>query len=102
MKGGSFFMPRKSNKNNKYSKELIESILKEHFENHYSSYYLSKKYGIPRGSIENWILKIQRPDLFPEPGSKRGRPSDSKTDWKQRYEILKKYHAFLKAQRERK
>ena len=31
-------MPRKSNKNNKYSKELIESILKEHFENHYSSY----------------------------------------------------------------
>ena len=35
----------------------------------------------------------------------KGRPKEkdlTKEDWKQRYEILKKYQAFLKAQRERK
>ena len=38
-------------------------------------------------------------------GNKRGRPKEkdlTKEDWKQRYEILKKYQAFLKAQREKK
>ena len=36
---------------------------------------------------------------------KRGRLSEknlTKEDWKERYQILKKYQAFLKAQRERK
>ena len=36
---------------------------------------------------------------------KRGRLKESnltKEDWKERYEILKKYQAFLKAQREKK
>ena len=45
--------------------------------------------------------------LHPElnTGVKRGRPKESdltKEDWKERYVILKKYQAFLKAQRERK
>ena len=38
-------------------------------------------------------------------GQKRGKFKESnltKEDWKERYEILKKYKAFLKAQRERK
>ena len=36
---------------------------------------------------------------------KTGRPKEkdlTKEDWKERYEILKKYQAFLKAQREKK
>ena len=36
---------------------------------------------------------------------KKGRNNQAhltKEDWKERYEILKKYQAFLKAQRERK
>ena len=45
--------------------------------------------------------------LHPElnTGIKRGRPKDkdlTKEDWKERYEIVKKYQAFLKAQREKK
>jgi hypothetical protein len=35
----------------------------------------------------------------------KGRPKEkdlTKEDWKERYEILKKYQAFLKAQREKK
>ena len=38
-------------------------------------------------------------------GALRGRPKEknlTKEDYKERYEILKKYQAFLKAQRERK
>ena len=33
---------------------------------------------------------------------KRGRKKEEQIDYKERYEILKKYQAFLKAQRERK
>ena len=36
-------------------------------------------------------------------GQGRNKESNlTKEDWKERYEILKKYQAFLKAQRERK
>ena len=33
---------------------------------------------------------------------KRGRNKEENIDYKERYEILKKYQAFLKAQREKK
>ena len=33
---------------------------------------------------------------------KRGRPKEIDIDYKERYEILKKYQAFIKAQREKK
>ncbi len=95
-------MASKGQKFRKYDKELIEEILCKHFDKHIDTTMLSKEYGIPKGTIKTWVLKTKRPDMFPNFGMKRGRPSDSKTDWKQRYEILKKYHAFLKAQRERK
>ena len=46
--------------------------------------------------------KIDHPEKIK--GAKRGRiPKElSKEDYKERYEIIKKYQAFLKAQRERK
>ena len=95
-------MAKKGQKFNKYPKDLIDEILKEYFENNKSTPQLAKEYSIPRGSIENWVLKVNRPDLFPGLGMKRGKPSNKDTNWKERYEILKKYRAFLKAQRERK
>ena len=52
-----------------------------------------------------WSHKFRRPDLYPKQGQKKGRPKEkdlTKEDYKERYEILKKYQAFLKAQRERK
>ena len=33
---------------------------------------------------------------------KRGRPKETNIDYKERYEILKKYQEFIKAQREKK
>ena len=50
-----------------------------------------------------WQYKSKHIELCK--GNKRGRPKEkdlTKEDYKERYEILKKYQAFLKAQREKK
>jgi transposase-like protein len=87
-----------------YSKDLKEKIVSEYKSREYGSYYnLAKKYSISDNTIYKWIVKDRKQenqinDLF----HKRGRPNESNIDYKERYEILKKYQAFLKAQRERK
>ena len=65
--------------------------------------YVAKKYNIPSGTIFTWTDKKNHPEKVT--GFKKGRKKEknlTKEDWKERYEILKKYQAFLKAQRERK
>ncbi len=67
---------------------------------------LSKEYKISVYTIKTWKRKfINHPELYLNAGQKCGRPKEkdlTKEDYKERYEILKKYQAFLKAQRERK
>ena len=95
-------MAKKGQKFNSYDPEFKEMILKDYFEDHNGgSIYLAKKYGISSYTIDTWIRKRKKPELYHE-GGKRGRRKDSEIDWKERYEILKKFQAFLKAQRERK
>ena len=60
---------------------------------------LAKQYNIPSGTIFTWVDKKNHPEKVT--GNKRGRKKETnltKEDWKERYEILKKYQAFLKAQ----
>ena len=95
-------MASKGQKFKKYTKEFKEQILKEYFEGKESYKSLSEKYDIPLMTINTWIDKVRYPQRYPGLGKKKGRPKDSETDWKEKYEILKKYQAFLKAQRERK
>ena len=64
---------------------------------------LEKEYNISLKTIFNWLKKYQNQgtvenDIY----HKRGRPKEDNIDYKERYEILKKYQAFLKAQREKK
>ena len=97
-----FIMAKKGQKFQKYTQEEKEKVLKEYL-NGISSTCLSKKHNIPKGTIKTWSMKVYHPEL--NTGNKKGRPKESnltKEDWKERYEILKKYQAFLKAQRERK
>ena len=97
-------MAKKGQKFQKYTQEEKKKILSEYL-NGVSSTYLSKKYNIPKGTIKTWSMKVYHPENYSGQGQKRGRPKESnltKEDWKERYEILKKYQAFLKAQRERK
>ena len=95
-------MATKGQKFEKYNDDIKKKVI-EDIKKGKSINYISKFYNIPHGTISNWHQKIIHPELLLK--GKRGRPKESnltKEDWKERYEILKKYQAFLKAQRERK
>ncbi len=98
-------MASKGQKFNKYNEDIINEILNE-LRIGKSSLQISRERNIPAKTIRTWKLKrILHPELYPNQGQKRGRLKESnltKEDWKERYEILKKYQAFLKAQREKK
>lgn len=86
-----------------YSRELKETIVKLYFEGNGTMISLEKEYGISYKTIFNWIKKerlyhTQLNDVF----HTRGRKKVEDIDYKERYEILKKYQTFLKAQREKK
>lgn len=97
-------MAKKGQKFKKYSNEVKNQIISEIMKG-ISHKYISEKYNIPLGTIDTWASKLFHPENYPGYGKKKGRPKEknlTKEDWKERYEILKKYQAFLKAQRERK
>ena len=98
-------MAEKVNKTYRYSYEEKMKIVDEYYNVGGFTYSLARKYNIPRGSIKNWIQKFRK-NGFIEKEETRGRSKNggriSLKDYKERYEILKKYQAFLKAQRERK
>jgi len=96
-KGDDIFnMASKGQKFKKYTKEFKETVLEEYHKG-YSSKYLSLKYGVPKGTVDTWKHQIR----YPKTG-RRGRPKNEGIDYKERYEILKKYLAFLKGQQKRK
>ena len=98
-------MASKGQKFNKYTEDIINEVLNE-LKIGKSSLQISRERNIPAKTIRTWKLKrILHSELYPNQGQKRGRPKESnltKEDWKERYEILKKYQAFLKAQQEKK
>ena len=94
-------MAKKGQKFNSYIFDVKEMVLDEYKEKH-NIKYLSEKYNIPSGTIKTWTSKLNHPEKYIGQGQKRGRKKEENIDYKERYEILKKYQAFLKAQRERK
>ena len=87
-----------------YSEEFKNQVLNDYKSGNYGGYpQVAKKYGISHGTLSNWIYKEKRQgNLENDIYKTRGRKKDNSIDYKERYEILKKYQAFLKAQRERK
>ena len=95
-------MASKGQRFSKYSNEFKDMILNK-IKQGQSLRYVAKQYNIPFGTICSWTDKKNHPEKIMN--LKRGRPKEkdlTKEDWKERYEILKKYQAFLKAQREKK
>ena len=91
----------------KHSPELKEKILKEYFEDGKSSRYLGKKYGISFATIKTWVRKTRlnidvKTDHRPRHSGRIKEKNLTLEDYKERYEILKKYQAFLQARREKK
>ncbi len=63
----------------------------------------AEHFNIPEGTLCVWIRKDRKQgNLDNDISHKRGRNKEENIDYKERYEILKKYQAFLKAQREKK
>lgn len=98
-------MASKGQKFNKYTEEQRLEIV-QRYVNGESGYRLADEYSIPVSTIKIWKRKfVNHPELYPNAGRGSGRPKEkdlTKEDYKERYEILKKYQAFLKVQRERK
>lgn len=96
-------MASKGQKFNKYSDELKKEIIQKYLDGKGTARSLGKEYGISYKTIDTMIYRYHHPEL--KVGGKIGRPKEkdlTKEDYKERYEILKKYQAFLKAQHERK
>lgn len=86
-----------------YDMEFKNKILNEYLSGNGGSKYLAKKYNISYNTIDTWIKIYRRQgNLINDINHARGRKNEENIDYKERYEILKKYQAFLKAQRERK
>ena len=100
-------MASKGQKFRSYSAEFKEQILKDYFNGEGTPRTLSLKYDIPFKTIKNWIAKTKR-NIDVKVDHRAGNSGKPKTknltleDYKERYEILKKYQAFLQARRGKK
>ena len=100
-------MASKGQKFKKYSPELKEKILKEYFEQGIGSVFLGKKYDISPITIRTWVRKVRlsidvRIDHRKGNVGRKAESGLTIEDYKERYEILKKYQAFLQARRGKK
>ena len=94
-------MAIKGQKFNRYNDEFKIDIALQHINEGKSYGYLSKIYGIPEGTIMTWVRTFNSGNE--NMSDNRGRPKkDKEVDYKEKYEILKNYQSFLKAQREKK
>ena len=87
-----------------YSVEFKQKIVDEYKSGKEGSYVrIAHKYGLSDDTVYHWLVKDRKQGNQKNISYKRvGRKKDSEIDYKERYEILKKYQAFLKAQREKK
>lgn len=94
-------MAKKGQKFGKYSYELKMEVINKYLNGEGGYDSLSKEYNIPRKTVETWIYqyKHKNNNMLPK---RRGKIKEENIDYKERYEILKKYQTFLKAQREKK
>ena len=90
------FMASKGQKFKIYSEELKAEVIKAKVELGHGYRYLSEKYEIPEGTIRTWVYQYRLDDkkIIKK---KRGRPQrEENIDYKERYEILKKFQEYLK------
>ena len=99
-------MAKKGQKFKSYSKEIKAEILNKYFEEYVPTTALSEEYGISQKTIQNWVYKTQKgKDVLTdhrEFSSGRPKKEEGDIDYKERYEILKKYQAFIEARHKTK
>ena len=100
-------MASKGQKFKKVSPEIKREILKKYFKGFASPKMLESEYDVSYKTIKTWIRKTKSGiDVTVDhwKGNSGRRKSNNLTleDYKERYEILKKYQAFLEARRGKK
>ncbi|MDY0374021.1 MAG: helix-turn-helix domain-containing protein [Candidatus Izemoplasmatales bacterium] len=86
-------MATKGQKFQKYDHSLKEIIVNQHMKEHRSYGQLAEKYGIPIGTINTWVYQYRKRGKLTN--DKAGRPvSSTELDYKEKYEILKKFMVF--------
>ena len=98
-----FLMASKGQKFRRFSDEERTEIVGKYLSGKYSYTTLADEYGISRNTINTMVRKYRNTGTTIS--EQKGRPKEkdlTREDYKERYEILKKYRAFLKAQREKK
>ena len=95
-------MAKKGQKFQRYTDEEKAKIISEYLEGKESLKSITEKYGITnKKTVLKWLKKYK--NIGTTNNDKRGRPiKNDEIDYKVRYEILKKYQAFLKEQQEKK
>ena len=94
-------MASKGQKFNQYTQEFKLDLVLQHLNENKSFGQLSKVYGISKGTIKGWVYKYKSGNTLSEKNRDRSK-QEKEIDYKEKYEILKNYQAFLKAQREKK
>ena len=92
------------NGHRRYSSELVQTIVSEHINEGKSYRELHLKYHVPEKTIVTWIhnMKIGKDVINSRKLGRTKHDELTKEDYKERYEILKKYQAFLQARRGKK
>ena len=94
-------MARKGIKHNNYTVEFIQEVLEKYYSGQGGFSSLANEYKIP---IKTWIYRTNKGiNVFKNKKTNLlGRPKEFEIDYKERYEILKKFLTFIRAQRKKK
>ena len=83
-------MAKKGQKFKKYTTEFRDKVVKEKITEGKSYTSLGEKYGISKKTVETWFRRYKKQGHLIE--KKKGRPKQSEeTNYKEKYEILKKF-----------
>ena len=96
-------MAKKGQKFRRFTDEERTEIVDKYISGKCGYKLLANEYGISWKTVESMVRKYRKTGTTIS--EQKGRPKEddlTKEDYKERYEILKKYRAFLKEQRERK
>ena len=87
-----------------YTNEFKTQVLKDYKSGEYGGReQVARKYNLSSSTIWHWIEKDRKQgNQTNDINHSRGNSRKKDIDYKERYEILKKYQAFMKARREKR
>lgn len=96
-------MAKKGQKFKRFTDEERTEIVDKYISGNYGYKSIANEYEISWKTVESMVRKYRKTGTTIS--EQKGRPKEkdlTKADYKERYEILKKYRAFLKEQREKR